>query len=149
MWRRLIPAAIGVAVALVIVLGWVLRRSAPRELPARETTAAVRFVRHDASGLVLKQGGIRDRARVRAIVDALGVDAHPAVQCPADYSHAEVSLVLSGAEIYVRKSVYLFDLADDAGVPTVLSTSSAGCHRGAPADVAALRQELALANVYP
>jgi len=148
-WRRIYPALIGLAFAIAVVGVWLAKVRAPRARPTIETTSAVRFVRHDASGLAVRQGGVRDRARVSAIVAALGIDAHPSVTCPPDYSHADVSLILSGSEIYVRRSVYVYGLDADAGAVEILSTSSAGCHRGPPADATALRHELTLANAYP
>ena len=143
-------ALAGVGVALVIAAIAYGRRTAPVETRAVETTRAVRIVRRDQAGLPEKKGLVRDPAHVRALTEALGVDDHPGAECPADYAEAELGIVLSGSDVYARRNVYVFGLFGDAGtgaVPRVVSVTSAGCHAGAPHDLAHLRDELRAAGV--
>ncbi len=141
-------ALAGVGVAVVIAAIAYNRRTAPVETRAVETTHAVRIVRRDQAGLPEKKGFVRDPAHVRSLTEALGVDDHSAVECPADYAEAELGIVLTGSDVYARRNVYVFGLLGDAGsVPRVVSVTSAGCRGGAPADLARLRGELRSAGV--
>ncbi len=137
-------AAAAVGIALVVAAASVLQRPA-RQASVLDATRVVRIVWHDPLGLVAKQRVVRAPERVRALVSALGIDGHPSVACPADYSDAEISIVLAGDEVYARRSVHIWSFERDAGdaAPTVLSVYSAGCRRGPAADPAALRRELA------
>lgn len=142
--RARTAAAAGVLVALAVAALAISKRRAATEIaPAVESTVAIRIVRRDRSGLPDKKGTVRDRAHVRLLTEALGVDAHPGGPCPADYAAADFGLVLSGTNVYVRRNVYVFDLVGDAGrAPSVVSVTSAGCRVGPPADLTALRREL-------
>ena len=138
----------GVAVALVIAAIAYSRRTAPVETRAVETTRAVRIVRRDQTALPEKKGLVRDAVHVRSLTEALGVDEHPAAECPADYAEAELGIVLSGNDVYARRNVYVFGLlGDGGGNPRVVSVTSAGCRAGAPGDLARLRSELRTAGV--
>jgi len=142
----LLAAAIAVGAALVVAGAWCARpRSAPVET-ALEATVAVRISRHDAFGVPSAPSSLREPARVRALVEALGVDAQPSAPCPPDYASAEVGLLLSGRDVYARRNVYVWDLSADGGAPRVLVVSSSGCRGGPPADAAALRRALAKAD---
>lgn len=139
--------AVALAASVAASVAWfVLRRGPAPERSIAEATLAVRVVRHDAMGFAAKPKVVRDPARVRAIVAALGADEHPAAPCPPDYGGAETTLVLSGADVYAKRSVYLFGVAEDAGPPTVLTVSTSGCRRGAPRDRAALAREIRAAE---
>jgi hypothetical protein len=145
--RRRDPTKITVGVALgasiAIAVAWfVLRRGPAREPTIAESARSARVVRHDAMGLAVKDKAVRDPARVAAIVAALGVDGHAPAPCPADYGSAEVTIVLSGADVYARRSVHLFGVLADGGERAVLTVSSAGCRRGAPRDRDALVREI-------
>jgi hypothetical protein len=139
-------AAIAVAAALGVGAVWVARFRAPRVETALDVTHAVRAIRRDSVGFTTKQGMTRDPARVRAIIEALGVDALGPVECPPDYSASEVSVMLTGADVYARRTVYVYGLFSslrDAGDATrVIVVKSSGCRGGPPADVGSLRREL-------
>src|SRR4051812_35190476 len=109
-------AIIGIAGALVVGGVAISRRPRTSEAaPAAETTHAVRIVRRDRVGLPEKQGVIRAPARVRAITEALGIDAHPGGECPPDYAAADFGIVLSGSNVYVKRNVYVYGLLDGDG----------------------------------
>jgi hypothetical protein len=137
--RARVYAAVAIAAALGVAAVYALRPTpAPKTLV--QSTRSVRIVWHDRLGLAERQRGVRAPERVRALVAALGVEGHPKVECPADYSDAEVSIILFGEDTYARKTVHLWGVV---GMPTVLSVDAFGCRRGPPADVDALRRELA------
>jgi hypothetical protein len=140
-------AALGVGAALAVAAAWYARPGEAVPESAAAGTVAVRITRHDAAGVPGQPVSIRDRTRVRALVEALGVDAQPPVTCPPDYASADLGLVLSGRDVYARRTVYVWDLAGaDAGTATsVLVVSPSGCRGGPPADAAALRREIAAA----
>lgn len=140
-------AIVGVAVAFVVAGGAIIKRSRPVEVRVVETTRAIRIVRRDRSGLPEKKGVVGDPARVRALTEALGVDALPEGSCPPDYADADLGLVLAGDDVYVRRNVYVFALLGDAGEPSVVSVTSAGCRMGPAADVESLRRELRAAKI--
>ena len=124
---------VGIIAALAVCALAVARRRPPDEvIPAVDTTHAVRIVRRDRTGMPEKKGLVRDPARVRAITEALGVDAHPGGACPADYADADFGIVLSGSDVYVRRNVYVFGMLGDAGDPSVVSVTSAGCRTSCP-----------------
>jgi hypothetical protein len=138
---------VGVAVAFAIAGAAIIKRNRPVEIRAVETTRAIRIVRRDRSGLPEKQGVVRDPAHVRALTEALGVDLHPGGPCPPDYADADIGIVLAGDDVYARRNVYVFALLGDAGEPSVVSVTSAGCRVGPAADVASLRRELETAKI--
>ena len=141
-------AALGVGLAVAVSAIAFARRHAPREARVVDTTTAARLVRRDRIGLPEKKGTVRDPRRVRALTEALGIDAHARAACPADYADADVGIVLSGSDVYARRNVYVFGLLDDAGAAaTVVSVTSEGCRQGPPADVTSLRRELVAARV--
>ncbi len=152
MMRARNAAAVGVAVALAVGSLAVARRRGPAPVvPSVESTRAVRVVRRGGSGLPEKQGTVRDPARVRAITQALGIDAHPGGECPADYAEADFGIVLAGSDVYVKRNVYVFGMlggsAHDGGADaSVVSVTSAGCKIGPPADIEGLRRELRAAG---
>lgn len=96
----------------------------------------IRIVRHDTAGFPARRSVVREPARVRALVEALGIDHHQAGACPADYADADLWLTLSGSDVYAKRNVYVFGIGDKA--PTVVTVTTAGCLIGAPTDVAAL-----------
>lgn len=159
-----IAAGVAVGAALVVVAIWWRRPRTPAVESAVDATVAVRVSRHDALGMSPPPTSVRDRARVRAIVEALGIDAHPVVPCPPDYASAELGLLLSGRDVYARRNVYVWHLFDaspvegaeagaaspgngaeapgDGGAraaPVVVVVSSSGCRGGRPSDAARLR----------
>jgi hypothetical protein len=139
---------IGVVSAIAVSAVAFSRRHGPTEVRAVDSTQAVRIVRRDRVGLPERKGLVRAPARVRALTEALGVDVHAASDCPADYADADVGIVLSGSDVYVRRNVYVFGLLDDAGRgASVVSVTSAGCRVGAPLDAENLRRELRTAGV--
>lgn len=166
--RPKLAAGIGVGLAIaigVVAIGKWRTVRAPKD--ASESTIAVRITKRDATGLPSKKSVIREPARVRAIVEALGVDGHPIGKCPPDYAEAPLGIVLSGADVYSRRNVYVFGGgpvnslspvkvdADDSGANSlspvkvdagvgmsVVTVTSAGCRVGAPADPAALAREI-------
>ena len=138
-----IPAALGVGAALVVALIWWLRPHEPVVERAVEATVAVRISRHDALGIPSNPVTLRERAKVRALVEALDVDAPPPVPCPPDYATADVGIVLTGRDVYSRRNVYVWGLGADAGSPNVLVVSSAGCRGGPPANASAVRELIA------
>jgi hypothetical protein len=147
--RRLPPllaAGIAVGVALVVAGVWCGRAQTPAVETAEQGTVAVRISRHDALGMSPPPIGVRDPARVRALVRALGIDAQPETKCPPDYASAELGLLLTGRDVYARRNVYVWGVLSDAGAPIVLIVSSSGCRGGPPADAVALRQELVAAD---
>lgn len=140
-------ALAGVAVALTVSGAALMQRSRPVETRTVETTRAIRIVRRGPSGLPEKKAAVRDPPHVRALTEALGLDAHAEAPCPEDYATADIGIVLSGNDVYARRNVYLFGLLGDGGVLSVVSATSAGCRSGPPADVASLRRELVAAHV--
>jgi hypothetical protein len=123
------------------------------------TFQAARITRHDVSGVPGKPVIVREPARVRGIVEALGVDAltrdtdTPPVACPADYATAELGIQLAGRDVYSSRSVYVWGLTrasmsagDDAGAATVVVVSSEGCRQGPIANRTTLERELAAAS---
>lgn len=134
-------AALGVAIALAIGAASIAKwRSARAPRDASESTVAVRITQRDAVGLPTKKSVLRDPARVRALVDALGVDRHAVGACPPDYAEAPIGIVLSGTDVYARRNVYVFDA--DAGEASVVTVTSAGCRVGPPTDRTALMREI-------
>jgi len=125
----------------------IARRRPAVEVPAVESTTVLRIVRRNAMGLPEKKNTLRDPTHVRTLTAALGIDVHREGACPEDYSEADIGIVLSGNDVYVRRNVYVFGLFADAGEPSVVSVTSAGCRVGAPADLAGLRRELRAAKV--
>ncbi|MBX3263791.1 MAG: hypothetical protein KF782_29225 [Labilithrix sp.] len=111
-----IAAGVAVGAALVVVAIWWRRPRTPAVESAVDATVAVRVSRHDALGMSPPPTSVRDRARVRAIVEALGIDAHPVVPCPPDYASAELGLLLSGRDVYARRNVYVWHLFDASPV---------------------------------
>lgn len=155
--RPKIAAGIGVGLALALgVLAMGRWRTARAPKDASESTIAVRITKRDATGLPSRKSVLREPARVRALVEALGVDGHPMGKCPPDYAEAPLGIVLSGADVYSRRNVYVFGGDGDGGVAnplspvkvgssadmTVVTVTSAGCRVGAPADAAALAREI-------
>lgn len=143
-------AIFGIAAAVAVAgLAIARRRHLTEVLPAVESTHAVRIVRRDRSGLPEKKGLVRAPARVRAITEALGIDAHPGGECPPDYADADFGIVLAGNNVYVRRNVYVFGMLGDGGAPpppSVVSVTSAGCRVGPPASLESLRSELRAAG---
>jgi hypothetical protein len=139
-------AIVGVVLAVGVAAIALVKRSRPVEVRAVETTTAIRIVRRDATGLPEKKATLRDPAHVRALTEALGVDVHHEGPCPPDYSEADIGIVLSGNDIYVKRNVYVFGFGGSAE-PSVVSVTSAGCRVGPPADVATLRRELRAAKI--
>lgn len=135
-------AILGIVAGCLIAGLAIARRNRPVLEPAVETTTAIRIVRRNAMALPEKKATIRDRAQARALTEALGVDAHHEGLCPEDYADADIGIVLSGNDVYVRHNVYVFGLFADAGEPAVVSVTSAGCRVGPPADLATLRRAL-------
>ncbi|MBX3215789.1 MAG: hypothetical protein KF850_27370 [Labilithrix sp.] len=153
----LIAAGIAVGAALVVVAIWWRRPQANAVERAVDATVAVRISRHDALGMSPPPTSVREPARVRAIVEALGIDEHPAAPCPPDYASAELGLLLTGRDVYARRNVYVWRLTDGAAsdggaeapggarahggaeAPLVVVVSSSGCRGGRPSDVARLR----------
>jgi hypothetical protein len=144
--RASTAALLGVGLAAAVGAVAIARRGRPVESRAVETTRAIRIVRRDGLGLPEKKGQVRDRARVRAMTEALGIDAHPGGACPADYAEANLGIILSGEDVYARRNVYVFGLVG-SGAASVVSVTSAGCRIGPPADRAALERELRAAGV--
>lgn len=148
-------AAAGIGVAIAFVIGglslakW---REARAPEAAKESIVAVRITRRDALGLPSKKSVLREPARVRALIDALGIDAHPVGACPPDYADAPIGLVLSGLDVYARRNVYVFGGSDggeasaSAGARSVVTVTSAGCKVGPPADAVAMEREIAAAK---
>ena len=146
--RARTAATVGVALAVIVSAVAVVRRHTSGEARVVDTTKAARIVRRDRVGLPEKKGLIRELAHVRSLTEALGVDQLGAAECPPDYADADIGIVLSGSDVYARRNVYVFGLLGDAGLgPRVLSVTSAGCLMGPPADLPALRRELAAAGV--
>src|SRR5689334_14751957 len=114
----LVAAGAAVAIALTVAGVWCGRR-APVSESALEATISVRIVKHDSNGIPGKPEIVRDPPRVRAIVTALGVEAHPPAACPPDYATAEVGLHLAGRDVYAKRDVYLWSLAGEPSVVTV------------------------------
>jgi hypothetical protein len=108
--RASTAALLGVGLAAAVGAIAVARRGRPVESRVVETTRAIRVVRRDGLGLPEKKGQLRDRARVRAMTEALGIDAHPGGACPADYAEADIGIILSGDDVYARRNVYVFGL---------------------------------------
>ncbi|MBX3226143.1 MAG: hypothetical protein KIT84_28780 [Labilithrix sp.] len=136
--RRAAACAVGAALAVAAL--WFVARARPAPpLPLRESTIAVRVTRHDAYGAPGTPVAIRDRAQVRALVDALGADTQPPLACPADYATAEIGLLLTGADVYARRNVYVWSLAHE---PHVVIVETSGCRGGPAADATALRDAL-------
>lgn len=143
----LLAAGLAVGAALVVTAVWWGRANVPAvPQSAVDAIVAVRITRHDELGMPSKPIPVRERARVRAIVEALGVDAQPTATCPPDYASAEIGLLLVGADVYARRNVYVWNLFGDAGAPSILVVSSGGCRGGAPADAGVLRGELTAAT---
>lgn len=138
--RPLVGPAVAVGAALAVVALWFARVPPPVAESALVSTNALRITRHEAIGLPSTPVSIRDPALVRAIVEALAVDTHPAVACPSDYASADVGIVLMGRDVYARRNVYVWGLAHPDA--SVLVVTSSGCRSGPPADVAVLRGEL-------
>jgi hypothetical protein len=136
----LVSAAVAVGLALLVAAIWYWRS----RVPAAENAAivSVRIVRRDALGMPTRPVLVRDPVRVRAIVQAIGLDGKTPTTCPPDYASAEFGLLLSGADVYGRRNVYIWSLAAAREVPTVLVVSSTGCLGGPPADADALRREV-------
>jgi len=146
-------AALGVAIALAIgavsIAKW---RSARAPRDATESTVAVRITQRDALGLPTKKSMLRDPARVRALVEALGIDRHAVGTCPPDYAEAPIGIVLSGTDVYARRNVYVFDVGAEAGAggsASVVTVTSAGCRVGAPSDRDALMRAIEGAKPLP
>jgi|GEM_PF-3149528 len=152
-----LAGVLGIALAVAVAVLALARWRVARTPLASESTRAVRITQRDAVGLPARQAIVRDAAHVRALVAALGIDAHPAASCPDDYAEAPVGLVLSGTDVYARRNVYVYGLsatdaadasAGDADArdarppPTVVTVTSQGCRAGPPADVLALEREL-------
>jgi hypothetical protein len=150
--RPLVAAGIGVGAALLVAALWWRRPRTPVVESALEGTVSVRISRHDALGFASKPVVVRDPKRVRALVEALGVDAHGPIACPDDYATAEVGLLLSGRDVYARRNVYVWAVLGDGGAgvrPSVVMSSSAGCRGGEPANAQRLRELLLLRDVAP
>ena len=141
-----LAAGIGVSAALVIAGVWWSRPRTPVVEPTVESTVAVRISRHDAFGIPSPPVVLRERTKVRALVEALAVDAQPDVPCPPDYATAELGMVLSGGDVYARRNVYLWGLFGDAGSPTVVVVSTSGCRGGPPGDATLVRDLIATAE---
>jgi hypothetical protein len=136
-------AVIAVLLALLVVGVWCGRARAPVFERAVDATVSLRLTRHDAQGVPGKPIPIQEAQRVRAIVEALGVDAQPATPCPPDYASAEMGILLSGRDVYARRNVYVWGLAADAGGAVhIVVVSSSGCRGGEPKDPDGLRREL-------
>ena len=140
-------AILGVLGGCLIAGVAIARRQPAVEVPAVESTTVLRIVRRNAMGLPEKKNTVRDPAHVRTLTEALGIDLHREGACPEDYAEADIGIVLSGNDVYVRRNVYVFGLFADAGEPSVVSVTSAGCRVGPPADPGNLRRELRAAKV--
>ena len=140
--QTILAAAFGVVVAAVVGLAAVrARRKADAPPPTIfEATKVIRIVEHDRSGFVTKQTGIRDPARVRALLEAVDVNALVDASCSDDYSGSEIDLVLSGTDAYARRTLHLYRLNEPPGEVVLSSTS--GCARGTIAHVDVVRGAL-------
>lgn len=152
---RLIPplyaGGLAVAIALVVAASWCgLPRMPDGE--AAPAIVAVRITRHDALGMPSRTASVRDAARVRTIVSALGLDALAPMTCPLDYSAAELGFALSGRDVYARRNVYVWDLfppPEHGGSARSVVVSSSGCRGGPVLDVATLRREVLMSDAGP
>jgi hypothetical protein len=131
---------VAVAGALIIVGVWFAHRPAPRAEAVSEATLAIQVTRHDAYGAPSKPTPIRDRAKVRAILESINVDALAAASCPPDYATADVGLLLTGRDVYARRNAYLWDTKTDA--PRVVLVDETGCRTGLVRDAERLRMLL-------
>jgi hypothetical protein len=131
-----------VALALLVAGVWYARPRSSALPTALDGTVSAAITTHDANGWPSKPRIVRERARVRALVAALGVDQQPPAACPADYATAAFGIVLNGGDVYGRRNVYVWSFEADAGAPVVLVVTSSGCRSGPPADAEALRREL-------
>ncbi len=140
--QTILAAAFGCVVAIVVVLGAVRARRRAMAPPPTilEATKVIRIVEHDRSGLVARQVTARDPARVRALLDAVGVTALSDASCAEDYSGSEIDLVLSGSDAYARRTLHLYRLNEPPG--EVILSSTSGCARGPIARIDALRDTL-------
>jgi hypothetical protein len=133
---------VAVASALIVVGVWFARRPAPRAESVTEATLAIQVTRHDAFGAPSKPIPIRDRAKVRAILESISVDALRAATCPADYATADVGLLLTGRDVYARRNAYLWDTKSAA--PRVVLVDETGCRAGLVPDAERLRASLGI-----
>src|SRR5688572_8574272 len=86
----LVAGGAGVLAALLVAVLWLFRSRVPVEESALASTTSLRVTMHDGFGMPSSPVAIRDPARVRTIVAALGVDQQPAIVCPPDYATADV-----------------------------------------------------------
>lgn len=122
---------LGVVAALAVAALWFATRPPPAEdVPPSRATRSVRWSRRDALGFAVAQSTVRDPALVREVIGVLGLDRLPPVDCPPDYSQADVTLSLAGTDAYARRSAYVFGLDPDAGESTVVVVNERGCRRG-------------------
>lgn len=134
--------------AIAFVTTWCIlerRRAAEPPKTILQATVMMRLVRHDAAGLVFRQAIVRDSARARAILSAVGADALPSSACLDDYTGTDADLVLVGSDAYARKTVHLYRLYDgerDASPAEAVLSSARGCARGPIVDPPALRASL-------
>jgi hypothetical protein len=133
---------LAVASALVLVAVWFARRPAPRAETVTEATLAIQVTRHDAFGAPSKPTPIRDRAKVRAILESINVDSLPAASCPPDYATADIGLLLTGRDVYARRNAYLWDTKTEA--PRVVLVDETGCRTGLVPDAERLRTTLGI-----
>lgn len=140
-------AILGIVAGCLIAGLALARRHPPAVEAAVETTTTLRIVRRNAMALPEKKGVVREPAHVRALTEALGTDVHREGACPEDYAEADIGIVLSGNDVYAKRNAYVFGLFADAGDPSVVSVTSAGCRVGPPADLAVLRRELRAAGI--
>lgn len=138
----LLAGVAGVVLALALALVWWGRHSGPvTKEPTIDAITQIRITRHDSVGAPLgRPVAVRDPRAVRSLIELLSVDELPEMPCPPDYGAAELGLLLTGGDVYVRRNVYLFALSADGGAPLIVVVSSAGCRGGPPRDVVALRR---------
>ena len=134
--------AVAVGCALLVAAAWFARRPTPHSESVAEATLAVAVTRHDAFGAPSKPIAIRDRAKVRAIIESLGADALPAAACPPDYAAADVGLLLTGRDVYARRNAYLWEIRSPA--PRIVLVDETGCRAGVVHDAVQMRANLGL-----
>lgn len=128
--------------ALIVAAGWFARRQTTRAETVVEATIAIQITRHDAFGAPSKPTPIRDRAKVREIVESLGADSLAVGACPPDYATADIGLLLNGRDVYARRNAYVWEVKSSA--PRVVVVDETGCRVGVASDADRLRAALGI-----